>query len=155
MGFFKRDTQGHVTPPIPVDIERGAIAGFASAIGARDSIHSDPDAARAAGYADVVAPPTYATVVDMAAAHASARAGHIDALTLVGADVRYLLHGSERYRYHAPILAGRTVKVSTHITGFSDAKGGKLEIAHLETRITGQDGEPLVSISRDLIHRLG
>jgi hypothetical protein len=91
----------------------------------------------------------------MAATHEAKRSGQPDALTLVGANMRFLLHGTEAYEYHAPIHAGDQVTVATRINGFTDAKGGKLEIAHMETKITHAERGDLVTVRRDLIHRLG
>ena len=69
--------------------------------------------------------------------------------------MRVLLHGSEEFEYHAPVFAGDEVTLSTRVKGFSDAKGGKLEIAHLETTVRHAERGDLITIRRDLIHRLG
>src|SRR5699024_7969506 len=51
----------HGTPPYVVSAAK--IAEFAAAVAAASPIHFDPAAARALGYADVVAPPTFAVVI--------------------------------------------------------------------------------------------
>ena len=51
----------------PYQVGREKIREFATAIGATDAAYHDPEAARALGYADVVAPPTFPIVVTMAA----------------------------------------------------------------------------------------
>jgi len=155
MGHFNRANAGKSTDPITVDVERGALIFFAETIGETNPVHRSVEAARGAGHPDVVAPATYAAVLDMAATQDATRAGAIDALALVGANMRYLLHGTEAYDYHAPIHAGDQITVVTRIKGFTDAKGGKLEIAHLETKITHAERGDLVTVRRDLIHRLG
>ncbi|MDU8928005.1 MaoC family dehydratase N-terminal domain-containing protein [Alisedimentitalea sp. MJ-SS2] len=155
MARFNRDSEGQVSAPVPVDVERGALVFFSETIGETNPIYVNPGAARAAGYPDVVAPATYAVVLDMAAAHETRRTGGTDILTRIGADMRRLLHGNEAYEYHGPIFAGDRVTLSTRVRGFSDAKGGKLEFAHLETTITHKERGPLVTVRRDLIHRLG
>ena len=57
------------------------------------------------------------------------------------------------------LLRRQTVRLNdatdNMIKGFTDAKGGKLEIAHLETKITHAERGDLVTVRRDLIHRLG
>ena len=54
-------------PTAPYLVGREKIREFATAIGATDAEYHDPEAARALGYPDVVAPPTFPTVVTMAA----------------------------------------------------------------------------------------
>ncbi len=49
------------TPPYLVGREK--VREFARAVFATDPQHTDPAAARALGYADVVAPPTFAMVI--------------------------------------------------------------------------------------------
>ena len=59
---------GRTYPPTaPYQVGREKIREFARAIGATDPLHLDPEAARAAGYLDVVAPPTFPVVITMAA----------------------------------------------------------------------------------------
>jgi acyl dehydratase len=54
-------------PTAPYLVGREKIREFAAAIGATDPEYHDPEAARAIGYPDVVAPPTFPIVVTMAA----------------------------------------------------------------------------------------
>ncbi|SFL30409.1 FAS1-like dehydratase domain-containing protein [Shimia haliotis] len=155
MGIFDRTTQGHVTPAVEVTLERGAIAFFAETIGETNSVHLDAAAAQAAGHPDVLAPATYAVVVGTFAGQQATRQGQPDLLTLINGDLRVLLHGTEGYDYHGPMYAGDTVSVENEITGFTDAKGGALEIAHVTTRISHAERGLLVTATRGIIHRLG
>ena len=50
---------GVESKPTVHEVERGAIRRFADAVGDPNPLYRDPDAARDAGYADVIAPPTY------------------------------------------------------------------------------------------------
>lgn len=154
MGIFDRSSAGYESAPVTVNVERGAVAFFAETIGETNPIHFDLDAARAAGHPDVMAPATYPVVLDMAASKEGARKGQKDLLGLIAADMRYLLHGNENYDYHGPIFAGDTVEIISRIKGFSDAKGGALEIAHLEMEVRHPDRGTLSVAHRDLIHRL-
>ena len=155
MGIFDRSSEGYESPPVEITVERGAVAFFAETIGETNPIHSDVDAARAAGHPDVMAPATYPVVLDMAAAKAGARKGIAPLLTRINADMRVLLHGTETYDYHGPIFAGDTVEIISRVKGFTDAKGGALEIAHLEMEVRHPDRGTLSIARRDLIHRLG
>ena len=58
------DIVGRVFPPTaPYLVGREKVREFARAVFADDPQHSDPEAARALGHADVVAPPTFAIIV--------------------------------------------------------------------------------------------
>ena len=54
-GLFDRSTKGRTLAPVSVQVERGRIRFFAKSLGETDPIHFDIDAARAAGYPDLVA----------------------------------------------------------------------------------------------------
>ena len=57
------DFQGRTYDPTPpFSVGREHIRDFAAAVGASDPIHHDVEAAHAAGYADLVAPPTFAVI---------------------------------------------------------------------------------------------
>ncbi len=73
---------------------------FARAVFATNPINLDPEAARAAGYDDVVAPPTFAVVVQE---HALAQ---LLADPDAGIDFSRVVHGDQRFTSTRPIVAG-------------------------------------------------
>ncbi|MBY6163844.1 MaoC family dehydratase N-terminal domain-containing protein [Mameliella alba] len=153
-GLFDRQTVGQATTPQEIHVDRASLIRFAEVIGETDPVFLSVKAARAAGHPDVVAPPTYAAVIDMAAMQDAARAGVPDVHALIRADFRYLLHGEETYHYHGPIHAGDRLYHQTTVLGFSDAGSGRMELARLETVIRHPDRGPLVTCQRTLVHRL-
>jgi len=154
-GLFDRTTVGQKTVPMVFDVEAGRISFFAEVLGENAAIHHDRAAARAAGFPDVVAPPSFAMVVDLEAGRKLERAGHRSLATLIGCDYTRLLHGEERYDYTGLIFAGDRLSIETEVMGFEDKKGGALELAHLRARISHPDRGVLVTITRILVHRLG
>src|SRR3954453_24223851 len=87
-------------PTAPYLVGREKVREVAAAVGSRDPLGLDVDAARAAAYADVLAAPTFAVVVQertLAQLLADERAG-ID-FSRVG-------HGDQRFAYSRPIVAG-------------------------------------------------
>ncbi|MBO9478842.1 MaoC family dehydratase N-terminal domain-containing protein [Shimia sp. R11_0] len=155
MGIFDRSTKGQITPSIRITVEPGPLAFFTETIGETNPLYRDRDAARAAGHPDVLAPPTYAVVVGTFAEQKAKRAGAPDLLDRINGDLRVLLHGTEEYAYHGLMYATDTLEVENEVMDFTDAKGGKLEIAHIATRISHPKRGLLVEASRRLIHRLG
>ena len=92
---------GRTYPPTePFQVGREAIRDFAASVGARSPIHHDVEAARAAGYRDLVAPPTFAVIPGQ----------RTDAQFVTdaeaGVDFSRVVHGEQRFVHHRPIVAG-------------------------------------------------
>jgi hypothetical protein len=153
-GLFDRSTIGFATRPVTVQVERGRIRFLAQVLGFTDPIHNDVDAARAAGHPDLVAPPSFVQVVDGAANEELRRRGEPTASATIGSDVRYLLHGEERYLVEGLLYAGDEVEVSTTVLNFFDKKGGAMEFVELETAVRHAKRGLLVRSRRTLLHRL-
>ena len=73
-------------------------------------------------------------------------------LDLIGADLRYIVHGSETYDLFAPMLSGDTVTIRHRIDGFELKKGGALDLARVTSRIGHPERGLLTSVSRIYIH---
>ena len=58
----KTDAVGKTYPATNYAVGREKVREFAAAVGEENPLHHDVDAAREAGYADVVAPPMFAVV---------------------------------------------------------------------------------------------
>lgn len=154
-GIFDRSTTGFVTPAVSVQVERDRIRFLASVLEEHAAVHHHLEAARAAGYPDLLAPPSFPFTIEMAADEERRRLGLATLPELIGCDMRHLLHGSEQNLYARPIFAGDEVELVSRVIGFSDRKGGLLEVADLETEIRHAVRGRLVTIRRTLIHRLG
>ena len=153
-GIFDRATKGRRLDPVSVQVERGRIQFFAQVLGATDPIHSDVAAARAQGYPDLVAPPSFFTVIDSAVNEERQRRGQPSTAELVNCDFRYLLHGDETYEYLGPIYAGDEVTLTTTVTDFYDKKGGEMEFVTFVSELRHADRGVLVRTTRNLLHRL-
>jgi acyl dehydratase len=62
----KTEAIGKSYPPATYAVGREKVREYAHAVGEEDPLHHDLDAARAAGFADVVAPPMFAVVYSAA-----------------------------------------------------------------------------------------
>ncbi|MFG1607417.1 MaoC family dehydratase N-terminal domain-containing protein [Actinoplanes sp. NPDC049265] len=126
-------------------VGREKIREFATAIGATDPLHHDPVAARAAGYPDVVAPPTFPTVVTMKASRQI-----IDDPGL-GLDYSRVVHGDQRFTYTRPVVAGDAL-VCVNTVEEIVARGGHHFIT-TRTDVTTESGEPIVTAWSKLVQR--
>ena len=153
-GIFNRGTKGQRLDPITVQVERGRIQFFAQVLGETDPIHLDPASARAKGFPDIVAPPSFFTAIDASANEERRRLGQPAAAALVNCDFRYLLHGDETYEYLGPIFAGDEVTLTTTIVDFYDKKGGDMEFVTFVSVLEHATRGVLVRATRNLLHRL-
>ena len=126
---------GYEVPPTLWDVEKGRIRFFAEVIGATDPIYFDASAAQAAGYRNVVAPPTF---IFGAESDSGVLMTLLDTLKI---DLRKVLHGEQRIDYHAPVCASDTLRFQTRVTDIYDKKGGALEFVVNDTKVTNQLGE--------------
>ncbi|NYE19250.1 FAS1-like dehydratase domain-containing protein [Microbacterium immunditiarum] len=124
---------GRVFPPTaPYLVGREKVREFARAVFADDPQHTDPTAARALGYADVVAPPTFAMVVqDLTLQQLLAEPDS-------GIELSRVLHAEQRFRYSRPIVAGDELTATLSVTGIRSVGGNAMVTSEAEiTDATG------------------
>jgi hypothetical protein len=153
-GLFDRSRAGAALPAVSVRVERDRIRLLAGVLGDRDPVRHDVDVARRAGHPDLVAPPSFPMVVEAMANEERARRRLPDLFSVLRCDLRYLLHGEERYVYAGAIYAGDEIEVVTEIVGFQDKKNGLLEAAEVILRMRHARRGVVVVANRTLIHRL-
>ena len=137
---------GRTFPPTaPYLVGREKIREFADAIGATDAEYHDPEAARAIGYADVVAPPTFPTVITMAASR------QIIADPELGLDYSRVVHGDQRFVYTRPVVAGDALVCVNSVDQITQ-RGGH-DFITTRTEVTTEDGEPVVTAWSKLVQR--
>jgi acyl dehydratase len=129
---------GHAYPPAtPYLVGREKIREFAQAIGADDPAYLDPEAARALGHPDVIAPPTFPIVLTSAGTRAM-----IDDPGL-GLDFSRVVHGDQRFTYTRPLHAGDRITATTTIEEITHR--GAHAFLTSRTDMVDEHGEPVVS----------
>src|SRR5699024_4681559 len=112
---------GRTYPPGPVHVVSAAkIAEFARATAATSPLHTDTEAARAAGHADVVAPPTF--LVSLAQA---TEAQYIED-PAAGIDFTRVVHGEETFTLHRAVVAGDRLVPTLTVESVRSAGGHAL-----------------------------
>lgn len=123
-------------------VERGRLRAFADATGDTDPVHSDVEAARAAGHPDVLASPTFLFSLELEAPDP------MGYLAELGADLRGILHGEQSFTYHSPVHAGDTISVRPRITQ-SHAKNERMDFVVKRTEF--RRGDVLVATAETLV----
>jgi acyl dehydratase len=114
---IKTDAIGKSYPPLVYAIGREKIREFAAAVGETNPVHLDVEAARAAGYDDVVAPPMFAVVY----AGGSVTPALFD--PEVGIEFSMLVHGRQEFRWGRVVVAGEEITTTTTVKDIS-SRGG-------------------------------
>ncbi|SDT71394.1 MaoC family dehydratase N-terminal domain-containing protein [Actinoplanes derwentensis] len=137
---------GRTWPPIePYLVGREKIREFARAIGATEAEYYDPEAARALGYPDVVAPPTFPVAITMSASR------QIVSDPELGLDYSRVVHGDQKFVYTRPVVAGDALVCVNSVDEIL-SRGGH-EFITTRTEVTTEAGEPVVTVWSKLVQR--
>lgn len=136
---------GRSYPPHRYEVGRAKIAEFADAIGDPSPLYRDRAAAEAAGHPDVIAPPTFATIVTIGAMQ-----DVFDDAEL-GLDYSRMVHGDQAFEYHRHIRAGDDLSVTAHIEDIMSRAGNDFLTVRADVRTA--DGEPVVTGRAQLVVR--
>lgn len=135
---------GYSYPPAHFEVGAEHIASFATATGATSPLHHDRAAARAAGYRDVVAPPTFAVVVAQ-----RAEAAYINDPE-ARVDFSRVVHGEESFVHTRPIVAGDELETVVRVE--SVVSRGTMDIVTTVAEISAA-GEPVAAVTSTLVVR--
>lgn len=138
---------GHELPASVLPIERSRLQFFAKAIGETDPVYTDTAAARAAGYPDLPAPPTFLFAAEL---DSGAAFQLIEALQI---PIAKLLHGEQSFTYHAAACAGDTVTVRSTVSDLYDKKNGALEFIVKTSSAVNQRDELVAELRTVLVCR--
>jgi acyl dehydratase len=137
---------GRVYPPSPVyEVGREKIREFAEAINADDVLHRDPAAARARGYSDVIAPPTFAVII------AQRSEAQIMTDPDAGIDFTRVVHGEQQFVHHRPIVAGDRLTATLHVDDARIMAGNGRVVTRVE--ITDAAGQPVTTSTSMILIR--
>jgi acyl dehydratase len=133
------------TPPYAVGREK--IREFAEAVGAGDPVHTDRTHARARGYRDVIAPPTFAVLI------AQQCDRQLIADPEAGIDFSRVVHGEQRFVHHRPLTAGDEIVGVLTVDSVRQAGGHAMVTSRSE--LSTIDGEPVCTAISTIVIRGG
>lgn len=124
---------GKVYPLATYAVGRENIREYALAVGETNPLHLSLETARAAGYADLVAPPMFVAVYTRMA---------MFQLLLdpeVGIDFTRMVHGAQEFEWHRLVIAGEDVSTTASVTDI--AQRGGMQFYTIETVSSAEHGE--------------
>lgn len=133
---------GRSFTPVTARVEPGRLRFFLDTLGETNPVYRDDAAAPA--------PPTYLFCLEMMDA-----AEPFEFLNALGIDLARVLHGEQRFDYHAPVLVGDTLTFKPRVTGVTDKKGGAMTLIVIETEVANQNGVHVADTSRTVVVRNG
>jgi len=142
----KNQVVGAQLSPFTLTIERGKIKEFAGAIGDGNPIYHDPDEARKMGYREVIAPPTFGTVIDLWGGKDFNKL-----CSILSVDPVMVLHGEQEYEYFDEINPGDEIVGTTVVTGYKEKKNMNLFL--MVTEYVNQRGDLVLKCRNTIIER--
>ncbi|MEU5311041.1 MaoC family dehydratase N-terminal domain-containing protein [Streptomyces sp. NPDC021562] len=129
----------------PYEVGREKIREFAEAVGDTNPVYTDPEAAKALGYSDVIAPPTFVFSITFRAA------GQVVEDPQLGLDYSRVVHGDQKFAYRRPVRAGDRLSVTSTIEAVKSLAGN--DIIDIRGDVHDEAGELVVSALTKLVAR--
>ncbi len=140
------ELQGRVFPPTsPYLVGREKIREFSRAVLATSPLNTNVEAARAAGHADLVAPPTFPVVVQ------ELTLAQLLAEPDAGIDFSRVVHGDQRFSYTRPVVAGDELTATLTVSSVKSL--GAHSMVTAESVMTDARGEHVVTAVSTLVVR--
>jgi len=124
---------GKTYAPVVYAVGREKVREYAAAVGESNVLYYDKEAARVAGYADVLAPPMFVVVYCSAAFMTALFDPELQI------DFAHLVHGAQQFRWEHPVVAGD--EITTTLTVKEIAERAGLRFDTFETVSVNQRGQ--------------
>jgi len=146
-------------------VERGPVSIFATAVKDDNPVYHNPAAARAAGFSNVPAPPTYGFAMPYWGAFQELQPAddpakkHNVIMDLIGGLMRHggvILHGEQEFVQHRPILVGDVLLGEGRVVDLyeKESRGKVMTFLITETVYTDEKtGDQVLTTRMNLIHR--
>ena len=135
---YDRSLYGKEHEAGPFEVTKEQIQAFSKSIGDANPIFNDQAAAEVAGYANVVAPPTFCTLM----------VGQVKKPDIKLKFGRIRLNGGQRVQPRGPIVAGDLLTASSHLKEVYPKTGrsGTMVFIVWETTFRNQRGEVVADV---------
>jgi len=133
---IKTEAVGKEFPTTTYEVGKEKIGEYARVLGIENPVHFDREAARAAGYRDVVAPPMFCVV------YASPAVGPAMFDPEVDMNFATMVHGSQVFEWGEPACSGDEISTTAKVLEIFEKDGKGFYV--FETNSVNQDGEQVV-----------
>lgn len=137
---------GTALRPVTAVLERGRVRAFSRSTGQTDPVYLDIEAARARGHRDLPVPPTMLFAIELEQDDPFAW------LSAMGVDLRFVLHGEQRFDYHRVAHAGEELTATSRVTDVYSKRGGALDFVVKATTVTAAGG-PVAELTTVIVVR--
>ncbi len=154
---------GQPTGKSTVLVERGPVMHFADSVLSSSPIYHDPEAARAAGFDNIPAPPTWPFAMEFSGKFAELQPTDVPTgnpmLTAIGplmAKGGLILHGEQEFTYDRPVQVGDVLEGNGKIADAYQKESGGRTMTFIVSETVWTDaktGEPVVTVRSNIIHR--
>ncbi|MBI2169432.1 MAG: MaoC family dehydratase N-terminal domain-containing protein [Actinobacteria bacterium] len=152
---------GKPTGSSVLTVERQPVSNFAKAVKDDNPIYQRLDAAQAAGFDNIPAPPTWGFAMGSWGAYpedqpadqpVSPIMGIIGALMKEGG---IILHGEQEFEYHTPLVVGTKLSHEGKVTDVYQKQSGERTMTFVvtENEYRDESGELVLTARMNLIHR--
>jgi acyl dehydratase len=139
---------GRAFTPITAHVEPGRLRYFLDTLGETNPVYRDPAAAKAAGFSTTPVPLTYLFCLEMMDSEKP-----FEMLEALNMDLRKILHGEQKFVYHAPVVVGDTLTFRSEVTDVAQKKGGAITLITVTTKVTNQNGDHVADAIRVVVER--
>ncbi len=144
----KRELIGKETEATTVTINPESSKAFARVVGEMDPLYHDEAAARAAGYSNVLAPPTYPIAF-------MAESMNPELFFELELNLPSIVHGEQEFIYFQPIVTGQALTMKGRIADMWEKVGrsGTLDFVVMEAAASDANGQPVYTSRLTLISK--
>jgi acyl dehydratase len=134
--------------PQTITIRAEGIREFAKGVGETNPLYFDSNAARAAGYADIVAPPTYPIAF-------MAESMNADLFFALDLNIPSIVHAEQEFEYVRPVVAGEELSIKGRIADITEKQGrsGILDFVVMEAVAWDKANKPVYTSRITLISK--
>ena len=142
---LKTDAVGKEWPATTYQVGREKIREYANALGIDNPVHQDVEAARAAGFRDVPAPPMFAVVYSSPALAPAILDPEVEM------NFAAMVHGGQEFVWDEPACSGDEITTATKCLSIEERDGKGFYV--FETNSINQDGAQVARGTWTLIVR--
>ena len=137
--------KGKTYPPFAYEVGKEKIKEYANALGIDNPVHFDVEAARAAGFRDVVAPPMFAVVYSSPAVAPAILDPEVEL------NFAAMVHGGQAFEWDEPACSGDEITTAAKCLSIEEKDGKGFYV--FDTNSVNQDGAQVARGTWTLIVR--